>query len=549
MLTQLKQKTGGITHIWPSPTVADLEHVAPEYVAEVYEDEETGRKLYTLIPPASDLSEADIWKEIAGLTLNHDAKGYVFVAPNGKPLEVIDDDNPDYREGFMSNLKRFKYADRRVAKLLPKVEEIDVFYPRSEESTSRLIDGEDKVLSEITTPAHPRGHTVKEKRTHHFNLGLKSCADRIKDLYYKKELAALVLWEPWEDQLTHLQWVSDKCPNLPIYVFHYYISPDIKWGVEREGATNWKRETKTILQLTEEKTEMHIEGLLPEKALTMITAPSFTGKTFAALDMALTLATGAESFLDHFKGPAQPVPVIYHVPELQEKTVRDYLKGLKAYDRLKGREDMFLLRPLEFNLWQLDSPQMIESARGRYVFLDTCGYFNDGDDTSNYTQAIEFAKKINTLIREGCLGVCGVYHPPKFSKSKKDTGNMMNLENQILGSAGYGGLLRSCIGMRNLHDNPAKGLWVYCQQLKIHGVEPFQIEGVPLTLIKKPGESPYLSELLGKNGTKKDQIREMLSEGVKRKDICDRLGVSSKTVTEVNRELQFDGSIEEEGED
>ena len=97
--------------------------------------------------------------------------------------------------------------------------------------------------------------------------------------------------------------------------------------------------------------------------------------------------------------------------------------------------------------------------------------------------------------------MCALYHPPKYSKNKKDTGNVMTLENQILGSAGYGGVLRSCLGMRNLHEDSNKGLWVYVQGLKNPGLEgPFQIEGVPLKLIKKPGESLYLSELLRDNG-------------------------------------------------
>ena len=139
--------------------------------------------------------------------------------------------------------------------------------------------------------------------------------------------------------------------------------------------------------------------------------------------------------MDHFKGPVEPVPVIYHVPELHASLFRSFMERLGAANGCRATK-MFQVRPLERDLWQLDSPQMIESSRGRYVFLDTFGYFNDGDDSSSYTQAIEFAKKINNLIREGCLGVCGLYHPPKYSKSKKETGNVMTLENLVLGLPG-----------------------------------------------------------------------------------------------------------------
>lgn len=305
-------------------------------------------------------------------------------------------------------------------------------------------------------------------------------------------------------------------------------------------SVDWRKDTSTFIDLPEEKPVMFIEHLVPEKALTVMAAPSYTGKTHIAIEMGLALATGT-TFLDHFKGPIAPVPVVYHVPELHASLFKDFMARLGAKERLNGCEEMFLIRTLERDVWPLDSPQMIDSSRGRYVFLDTFGYFNDGDDSASYNQAISFAKHINNLIREGCRGVCGLYHPPKYSKNKKETGNMMTLENQILGSAGYGGVLRSCLGMRNLHDDSNKGLWVYVQGLKNPGLPgPFQIEGVPLQLIKKPGESLYLSELLKKAGSKRDQIADMLKSDVPRDEICKTLKVSPNTVSEVNRELKFD---------
>ena len=175
------------------------------------------------------------------------------------------------------------------------------------------------------------------------------------------------------------------------------------------ASIDWRKETSTITDLPEEKPEQLIEHLLPANALTVMAAPSYTGKTHVAIEMGLSLATGT-SFLDHFAGPKEPVQVIYHVPELHASLFKDFMRRLGADERLKGREEMFLIRTLERDLWPLDSPQMIDSARGRYVFLDTFGYFNDGDDSASYTQAIGFAKHINNLIREGCRGVprdCG----------------------------------------------------------------------------------------------------------------------------------------------
>jgi hypothetical protein len=313
------------------------------------------------------------------------------------------------------------------------------------------------------------------------------------------------------------------------------------------ASIDWRKDTSTFVELPEEQPVMLIEHLIPEKALTVMAAPSYTGKTHIAIEVGLAMATGTD-FLGHFKGFAQPVPVIYHVPELHASLFKSFMYRLGAEERLKDHLDNFLIRTLERDLWPLDSPQMIDSSRGRYVFLDTFGYFNDGDDSASYTQAIDFAKKINNLIREGCLGVCGLYHPPKYSKDKKTTGNVMTLENQILGSAGYGGVLRSCLGMRNLHEDSNKGLWVYVQGVKNPGLEgPFQIEGVPLKLIKKPGDSPYLSELL-KDGKKEDsriqQIEDLVRKGWKRDAICKKLKMSSKTYTKLRQQVVFDEQIE-----
>jgi hypothetical protein len=117
----------------------------------------------------------------------------------------------------------------------------------------------------------------------------------------------------------------------------------------------------------------------------------------------------------------------------------------------------------------------------------------------------------------------------------------MTLENQILGSAGYGGVLRSCLGMRNLHDDSNKGLWVYVQGVKNPGlVGPFQIEGVPLKLIKKPGESLYLSELLRDDNGRKEQAKALLREGKGRNEICKSLKMSPNTLSEIKKEMDFD---------
>jgi hypothetical protein len=355
--------------------------------------------------------------------------------------------------------------------------------------------------------------------------------------------------------LKYLPLLQRRCPWLTVYNFDDlgHLTGDFtKQGIypHRERLkTDWRKDAATFVDLPEEKPVMLIEHLIPEKALTVMAAPSYTGKTHLAIEMGLSLATGTD-FLDFFEGPALSVPVIYHVPELHASLFKSFMERLGAEERLHGCLENFLIRSLERDVWPLDSPQMIESARGRYVFLDTFGYFNDGDDSASYTQAIDFAKKINNLIREGCLGVCGLYHPPKYSKNKKETQNLMTLENQILGSAGYGGVLRSCLGMRNLHDDSNKGLWVYVQGLKNPGLGgPFQVEGIPLRLIQKPGDSPYLNELLKDGGSRREEAIAMLKEGKSRREVCKQLRIAPKTLTKWKQEeMNFDSKEENDND-
>ena len=89
-----------------------------------------------------------------------------------------------------------------------------------------------------------------------------------------------------------------------------------------------------LMSLPEEKPAMLIAHLIPEKALTFMAAPSYTGKTHIAIEMGLAMATGTD-FLDHFKGPAQPVPVIYHVPELHASLFRTFMERLGAKNDYK----------------------------------------------------------------------------------------------------------------------------------------------------------------------------------------------------------------------
>jgi hypothetical protein len=98
------------------------------------------------------------------------------------------------------------------------------------------------------------------------------------------------------------------------------------------------------------------------------------------------------------------------------------------------------------------------------------------------------------LLQNGAVAIEALFHPPKYATQENQ---VWTLENSILGSAGYGGILRSCLRMKNLNsDLNDENTWVYVQGMKNPNLKPFQLMGPsPLTMKVPPGESPYLKDL------------------------------------------------------
>lgn len=300
-----------------------------------------------------------------------------------------------------------------------------------------------------------------------------------------------------------------------------------KTSSKYEGdGSDWREDCFSYGQLPTELPRFLIGGLIPEKALTAIPAPSYNCKTWFSLACAKAISTGRPLWC--FEGPQAPIPVIYHVPEMNAAFVRQYMGALEFED-----SDMFLARPMEKALWALNDPRMLKSSEGRVVFLDTAGYFNEAEDTSNYQQSLQFARRVYDLLNiGGAISVVALFHPPKYSKLENQP---WSLENSILGSAGYGGILRSCIRLQNLNpDLNDPNVRVYVQGLKNPGLKPFQLEGpLPLKMKVPPGESPYLATLLkeqkGEIDPRYSKACEMFRDGQPQRNVTKKLKCSNDT--------------------
>ncbi len=314
-----------------------------------------------------------------------------------------------------------------------------------------------------------------------------------------------------------------------------------KPGREEIDPDTWREGCKSFGQLSTALPRFLLSGLVPAKALTALCAPSYNCKTWFALAQALAISTG--KCLWCFGGPGEPVPCIYHVPEMNEAFVRQYMAILGF-----GESEMFLVRPMEVGLWPLDDPRMLRSAEGRMVFLDTAGYFNPADDASSYQQSLDFAKLVFNLIQAGAEGVEGLFHPPKYAKQEDQE---WTLENSILGSAGYGGILRSCLRMENRNkDKNDPNVWVYVEGMKNPGLKPFQLEGpVPLKMKVPPGESPYRRDLDEiDSDPRKAQAFAGFAAGKLQKDLVTELKVSKRELSRWRKEWEDSSDSKEQQE-
>lgn len=345
----------------------------------------------------------------------------------------------------------------------------------------------------------------------------------------KSEIRNVVVFD-YEEKYVELMLSKVWSAPIDVYVCDWTVDePEGMFPRGEAAAESWRDGCKSFGQLSSEQPKYLLDKLVPEKALTLIPAASYNCKTWFTVAMCDAISRGRDLWC--FKGPSTPVPVIYHVPEMNESLVRHYMATVGVED-----SENFLVRPMESGLWALDDARMLESANGRLVVLDTAGYFNPADDSSSYQQSLRFATLVyNLMVAGGAVGVVGLYHPPKYSKEESS----WTLENSVLGSAGYGGILRSCLRMANLNpDLNDPNVWVYVQGLKNPGLKPFQLCGpMPLKMKVPPGQSPYLSALQS-GDSKYSEAASMFEQKIPQRQVAEQLNLSLGKVNKMHKEWE-----------
>jgi hypothetical protein len=270
---------------------------------------------------------------------------YFTVTGRARGSHPISDLSKDQADELINRIKALKAV---------RVESV-VKTPKAEAKVLLLMDGKWK---EAGYPSQSEadqwfcGHLLRQ----HKDLG-------IVDRFFRASGLLRPKWDEQRGDKTYGQLTLQKA--LEGMKVKQEIDPD-----------SWRDGCKSFAQLSTELPRFLLSGLVPAKALTALCAPSYNGKTWFALAQALAISTGKPLWC--FDGPSKPVPCIYHVPEMNEAFVRQYM-ALLGFEE----SEMFLVRPMEVGMWSLGDTRMLRSSEGRMVFLDTAGYFNPADDAAS----------------------------------------------------------------------------------------------------------------------------------------------------------------------
>jgi 5S rRNA maturation endonuclease (ribonuclease M5) len=242
----------------------------------------------------------------------------------------------------------------------------------------------------------------------------------------------------------------------------------------REEALNrppaWRALFKTHDQMEQGDMRFLIKDFLPE-GVCLLGALSSSGKTWFALSMAKALTTGRNFLgLGRFE-VAEPVNVIYLVPEAGERSFRGRMDKMGIRDRFYCRTMKDGLPP------KLDDPLLLAAVRDLKpaIFLDTAVRFVTVESENSASEnANGLAAGIFNLLNAGAQAIVGLHHSPKNSREQE-----MTLENVLRGTGDIGAMCDAVYGLRVV-DKEKLEVKVKCvKDRDFEGALPFHIQGRP----------------------------------------------------------------------
>lgn len=171
--------------------------------------------------------------------------------------------------------------------------------------------------------------------------------------------------------------------------------------------------------------KMIIQDQLGEKELCIINGKEGSCKTFFAIEMALTIATGQPDFYGY---PCRQANVLYLIAENQDNFSN---KRIVAWERFKGVEysdDNFAIIEEAINLDDPESLELLyksfhaEGFKPEVIFIDTFG-LNLGCSESDQEKVNAAVQNCLDFIRRHGVTIVPVTHPPKNNPDGDPLGN------------------------------------------------------------------------------------------------------------------------------
>lgn len=270
-----------------------------------------------------------------------------------------------------------------------------------------------------------------------------------------------------------------------------------------------------------------LEPVLPEQGLAIIYAPRGLGKTYAALSMALAVASGGEVY--GWKAPS-PQPVLYIDGEMPASTMQERLLGLSngSDSALPSSHFFQLITP---DLQQVPMPNLSHSAGQRsvdeflsgvrLVVIDNLATLCRNGRENEADSWLPVQSWLLDLRRRG-LSVLLVHHAGK-SGDQRGTSAKEDIMDTVISLRRPQGYTMQEGARFEVHLTKARGV-------AGDGVKPFEVqlqqEGDALTWTVREIEE-----------AEQDQLRSLLAEGLSIREIAEEMGKSKSAIHRLKSKL------------
>jgi hypothetical protein len=246
--------------------------------------------------------------------------------------------------------------------------------------------------------------------------------------------------------MAYLPMVREKCPDMPIYVFHAEWD-DAKWGVEREGgAGNWEDEFPALADCKLDPKEVIIDDLLIKGNIHVAAGRFESYKTMAVLEWCSAILDQRPAH-DYFT-VFQRYPILYLCADMSPELLNEYA-GL--FNLQKHGADFRVRKPAGDILHSVDSPVVQAAVNGRILILDTMLDYAEIKNAFESGEWIVFMMKLRALMdSHGCIAVIVTAHATKSGAAAASIDPAAYLKD----SATFGGKIDIGYAFKRVPESP-----------------------------------------------------------------------------------------------